>query len=203
MQRLLRDGSAQRYFRRIRYLHAPAVGAANDYGLEAEFQPSGICCIAWPALGRPAELPHQVVRDLEGGIRIVRIDLGAVFLFAGVIKGQLKFSSDNLSHHILGAALVAFALVIYPILAELLGHGYPAMPTFGLPCPTTIFTIGVLCFLTTPFPRYILVAPILWSAVGSQAAFLLGVYQDLGLLVAGIVAAYLVVVAPRVDATSK
>jgi hypothetical protein len=125
-----------------------------------------------------------------------------VFLFAGVIKGQLKFSSDNLSHHILGAVLVAFSLVIYPILAELLGHGYPAMPTFGLPCPTTIFTIGVLCFLTTPFPRYILVAPILWSAVGSQAAFLLGVYQDLGLLVAGIVAAYLVVVAPRIDATS-
>lgn len=120
-----------------------------------------------------------------------------VFLFAGVIKGQLEFTSGNLSHRIAGAALVTFALVIYPILAELLGHGYPAMQTFSLPCPTTIFTIGVLCFLSTPFPRSILVAPILWSAVGSQAAFLLGVYQDLGLLVAGIVAIYLITVARK------
>jgi hypothetical protein len=48
-----------------------------------------------------------------------------------------------------------------------------------LPCPTTIFTIGVLCFLATPHPRYVLLTPILWSVVGTQAAFLFGVHQDL------------------------
>lgn len=34
----------------------------------------------------------------------------------------------------------------------------------------------------------VLVVPLLWAAVGSTAAFTLGVYQDLGLLVAGLVA---------------
>jgi hypothetical protein len=38
----------------------------------------------------------------------------------------------------------------------------------------------------------VLVAPILWSAVGTQAAFLFGVYQDLTLLVAGIIGVLLI-----------
>lgn len=122
------------------------------------------------------------------------------FLWAGVIRGQLSFASNNATHRIIGGVLVAFALAIYPLLAELLGHGYPAMPTFGLPCPTTIFTIGMLCFLALPFPRYVLVAPILWAAVGAQAAFLLGVYQDLGLLVAGLVAVWLLFAASKAAA---
>ena len=36
--------------------------------------------------------------------------------------------------------------------------------------------------------RSVLAAPILWSFVGSQAAFLFNVKPDLGLLVAGVVA---------------
>lgn len=114
------------------------------------------------------------------------------FLWAGVIKGQLAFTSANAIHRILGSVLVAFALLLYPALSGLFGHGYPAMPTFGVPCPTTIFTIGMLCLLSAPFPRYVLAAPVMWSAVGSQAAFLLGAYQDFGLLVAGIIAIFLI-----------
>jgi hypothetical protein len=84
-------------------------------------------------------------------------------------------------------ALIVYALAVYPALGEAFGAGYPAAPTFGLPCPTTIFTIGVLLLAKTDV-RAILVVPILWAAVGSVAAFTLGVYQDLGLLVAGVVA---------------
>lgn len=117
----------------------------------------------------------------------------AAFLWAGVVKGQLVFTSANTIHRVLGGILLVYALLVYPVLTGVLGHPYPAMPTFGLPCPTTIFTIGMLCLLAAPFPRYVLVAPVLWSAVGSQAAFLLGVYADIGLLVAGIVALFLFV----------
>lgn len=120
------------------------------------------------------------------------------FLWAGVIKAQLEFTSTNAIHRILGSVLVVFALLLYPALSVLFGHGYPAMPTFGLPCPTTIFTVGMLCFLAAPFPRYVFAAPIVWSVVGSQAAFLLGVYQDLGLLFAGIIAVFLIVESKRV-----
>lgn len=122
------------------------------------------------------------------------------FLWAGVIKGQLEFSSTVVTHRVVGSVLVAFALLVYPALSAFFGHGYLAMPTFGLPCPTTIFTIGMMCFVAAPFPRYVLAAPILWSAVGSQAAFLLSVYQDLGLLLAGIIAVFLIVQSKRASA---
>ncbi|RJQ84622.1 MAG: hypothetical protein C4519_04605 [Desulfobacteraceae bacterium] len=121
----------------------------------------------------------------------------AAFLWAGVIKGQLAFTSKNMIQRATGGVLVVFALFVYPALSVLFGHIYPAMPTFGLPCPTTIFTIGMLCFLAAPFPRYVLAAPVLWAAVGSQAAILLGVYQDLGLLIAGIVGVFLIGAAKR------
>lgn len=65
------------------------------------------------------------------------------------------------------------------------------MPTFGLPCPTTVFTIGLLAFLKRPYPRSVFIVPILWCLVGFQAAFLLGVPQVLGLLVAGVIGAIL------------
>jgi hypothetical protein len=116
-----------------------------------------------------------------------------VFLWTGVIHGQLAFASANALHRALAGILIAYALLVYPLLSGVLGHAYPEMPTFGLPCPTTIFTIGTLCLLAAPFPKYVLAAPVLWAAVGSQAAFLLGVYADIGLLVAGVVAIFLFV----------
>ena len=79
------------------------------------------------------------------------------------------------------AALLVFALLIYPIWGTLAGHAYPALPSFGLPCPTTIFTIGVLALASSPSLRAILTVPILWSLVGSQAVFVVDVKPDLGL----------------------
>ncbi len=67
------------------------------------------------------------------------------------------------------------------------------MPTFGLPCPTTLFTIGMLAFLIPPYPRSPVIVPVLWCTVGAQAAFLLGVPQDAGLIVAGVVAVVLLI----------
>ena len=66
-----------------------------------------------------------------------------------------------------------------------MGHRYPAFPTFGLPCPTTLFTIGLLAFLVTPYRRTVFVVPVLWCFVGSQAAFAFDLQADLGLTVAG------------------
>lgn len=90
-------------------------------------------------------------------------------------------------------ALILFSLLVYPALGWVLGHRYPASPSFGLPCPTTIFTIGLLMFAKAPVPWSVYVVPLLWAAVGSTAAVTLGVYQDLGLLVAGASALLLLV----------
>src|SRR5579859_1399733 len=77
-------------------------------------------------------------------------------------------------------------------LSFLAGHRYPAMPTFGLPCPTTIFTLGLLLFVVPPIPKSVFVVPLIWATIGSIAAFQLSVPQDMGLLVTGLIAAVLV-----------
>ena len=109
---------------------------------------------------------------------------GACFIaWEGLAHGRLSFDRES-PRRSMGALLVLYALVGYPVLGALLGHRYPESPTFGMPCPTDIFTLGMLLFLRRPFARWVLAAPLAWAAIGSQAAVLFGVYEDLGLLVA-------------------
>jgi Family of unknown function (DUF6064) len=117
---------------------------------------------------------------------------GLVFVWQGVVRLKLRFQLARRARVAVGVVLVVFALFIYPAWSLYSGHGYPGMPTFGLPCPTTLFTMGLLTFLVPPYPRSTLVVPVLWCLVGAQAAFLLGVWQDLGLLVAAAVGAVLI-----------
>jgi len=115
------------------------------------------------------------------------------FLWQGIVQRRLRFAWVGGSRAFVGTVLVVFALVLYPTWSWHAGHPYPHMPTFGLPCPTTIFTIGLLAFLVPPYPRSPFVVPILWCFVGAQAAFLLGVHQDFGLVAAAVVGAVLLI----------
>lgn len=117
----------------------------------------------------------------------------AVFGWQGVTHSRLIFKPTSGWRALAGWSLMIFAGFIYPAWTYLAGHRYPAFPTFGLPCPTTLFTIGLLAFLVKPYPRCVLVVPILWCFVGSQAAFAFDVQADLGLLVAGVLGLALVV----------
>lgn len=119
----------------------------------------------------------------------------AAFIWQGVIRRRLTFQWVAGPKAVAGAALIVFALVVYPVWSAYAGHPYPATPTFGLPCPTTIFTIGLLCFAVPPTPRSPLIVPLLWCLVGTQAAFFLGVQPDLGLVAAGAVSVALLATA--------
>jgi hypothetical protein len=120
-----------------------------------------------------------------------------VFIWQGVVRRRLAFRWVPGLKATAGAVLIAFALVVYPVWSAYAGHPYPETPTFGLPCPTTIFTIGVLCFAVPPTLRSPLIVPLLWCLVGAQAAFLLGVQPDLGLVAAGVVSVALLATAGR------
>lgn len=108
----------------------------------------------------------------------------ALLLWLGVVKARLVFRWPGLLRGWLGAAFFLYALILYPCRNQAFGHGYPQTPTFGLPCPTTIFTLALMMWLERPFPRVLLVVPLTWAVIGGSAAFLLGVPQDLGLLAA-------------------
>jgi hypothetical protein len=95
-----------------------------------------------------------------------------------------------------GVFLVLSALLLYPTLNFVFGHRYPAMPTFGAPCPTTLFTIGLLFWVKPRPPAHLLVIPLLWSVVALSAAVSLGMYEDYLLLFA-LVGGVLAVITPR------
>lgn len=110
----------------------------------------------------------------------------AVFACTGMVRADVSLRLVFGPRSIVGAVLIVFALVLYPVIGYSIGHRYPSAPTFGLPCPTTIFTLGLLLFSVKPVARWVFVVPVSWAAVGSLAAFQLGVLEDLGLLAAGI-----------------
>ena len=118
---------------------------------------------------------------------------GILFFIAGCWKPQLDFGPRLNLQGIVGGAFLLYALIIYPALGYWFGHRYPAAPTFGLPCPTTIFTFGILLWTDRRVPLYLLAIPLAWSFIGVWAAISLGVREDYGLLAAGVIASGLTV----------
>jgi hypothetical protein len=107
------------------------------------------------------------------------------FLWRATRRVPPEFRIGRAWTSIVGVGLAVFGLLIYPALNPLFGHTYPEAPGFGLPCPTTIFTIGILS-LERPRPDWrLLGAPVLWSLIGATAAVLLDVPQDFVLAAAG------------------
>src|SRR5262245_59629955 len=110
-------------------------------------------------------------------------------LFAAVaIRGRrsFRFSPDVLSWT--GMLFCLFALLAYPLLGWLAGHGGPRAAAFGVaPAPTVIFTFGMLLMLEGRAPLYLAVIPLLWSlAAGTATVVRLGISEDLSVLLAGV-----------------
>ena len=88
-------------------------------------------------------------------------------------------------------------MIGYPVLGYFLGHTYPSSFPFGLvPCPVNIFTIGVLMLTSNSFPKYLLVIPFLWTLAGIPPISV-GIYEDIGMLTAGITGTYLILMKDR------
>ena len=111
----------------------------------------------------------------------------ALFVWVGARRRIEYFSSDGVVARV-GASLVIYALA-YPFLTMALGHRYPAAPTFGVPCPTVILTIGVLLTARAGIPLLLTIVPVLWGFIGGSAALLLNVPTDYVLLGAGVLLA--------------
>lgn len=119
---------------------------------------------------------------------IMFIVQACIFIYFGIVNGKIDYELRKDFRGIAGWLMIIYALAIYPVLGIIAGHGYPYQPTFGLPCPTTIFTFGILLFTKDKLKWYFLIIPFLWSLIGFTAAVKLGVYEDIGLLIAGLTA---------------
>jgi hypothetical protein len=78
---------------------------------------------------------------------------------------------------------VAYSL-LYPGINAVQHGTWSRIPTFGVPCPTTIFTAGLL-MLAQRGSWHLSIVPVIWSLIGGSAAFLLGVRTDYALPIAG------------------
>lgn len=116
-------------------------------------------------------------------INLPAYGFGAIFIIQGILflietnKGELKFLYKDVLQHKIGAFLILFSLLLYPIIAYFLKYDYTKVITVGLPCPTTIMTFGFL-LISIRLPKYLLIFPSIWAIIGTWAAIDFGVYQD-------------------------
>lgn len=111
-----------------------------------------------------------------------------LFVMAAIRPGDFRLSVAPTLRRIVGPAAIVYAMAVYPVLGIWAGPGGLAGPMFGVaPCPTTIFTLGILMMTRGRWVVWLSIIPLLWSLIGLAAALQLGIPEDLGLPVAGAV----------------
>lgn len=114
----------------------------------------------------------------------------ACLAWAGIIEGRLQFGYREDWRGLAGNLLIFYAVFAYPLLGHIVGQDYPAIPTFGLPAPVVILSVGLLLLASPASPRSVFLAPALLGVLmGGASALFLGVYQDIGLIAAGVLSA--------------
>ena len=108
----------------------------------------------------------------------------ALFVWWGVVQGRLSFAPWRTESAPVAWVLIAYSLV-YPGSNAVQHLSVSRIPTFGVPCPTTIFTAGML-MLAAPRSWYVSIIPVIWSVIGGSAASLLGVRADYALPIEGV-----------------
>ena len=114
---------------------------------------------------------------------------GIGFLVHGVARREILFTPrEHRGRWLAGLVAIGYALILYPMLARGFGHEWPRTPTFGAPCPLVLFTFGLLLWTDPLLPKWLLVVPIAWATIATQAALALAIHEDLPLPVVAIVA---------------
>jgi hypothetical protein len=113
---------------------------------------------------------------------------GAVCIIQAFLLLKVRFSPRTGWIPSAGGVLIFYAMVAYPVLGTLLGHGWPRVQLLGLHSPTNIFTLGLLMWAASAVPGYVLVIPLMMALGGTVIGVSFGAYESLGLLVAGVLA---------------
>jgi hypothetical protein len=143
-------------------------------------------------------------------INFAALGFAALFALQGILfaamaigsRKSFRFGRDAVAWS--GLLMCLFALVAYPLLGWLAGHGGSRAAVFGVaPAPTVIFTFGMLLLLEGRAPLTLGVIPLLWAlAAGSAAVIRLGIAEDAAVLLAGVAGFALLVWKRRLPATA-
>jgi hypothetical protein len=115
----------------------------------------------------------------------------ALFALRALQSPNAFFEARRDAQSVAGIALILYATVIYEVLSVIGGHGLMSGPLFAVaPCPTTIFTIGLLLLARGGSAVWLALIPLAWAVVGTSAAVYLGIGEDVGLGLAGLALAF-------------
>ena len=116
---------------------------------------------------------------------------GCLFLI-GIFKSNISINYSANFHSIIGILFIVYAMVGYQLFGYFLGHVYPRFWSVGLvPCPTTIFTLGLFLMTDKIFPKYYLIVPFIITMGGFLAVYK-GILEDIGLIIAVLLGIYLI-----------
>jgi hypothetical protein len=148
---------------------------------------AGLLAVHWLWSGAVYHLGYFA--EINSAARIFGIAFivqAGLFVWLGLMHPRLEFrwGRGRGVRNGLAVFFSAYALA-YPLLIVATGLKWPRMPAFGVPCPTTLLTVGLLLSVQS-VPRIVAVIPLVWCVIGGSAALLLGVVPDVALLVAGV-----------------
>lgn len=126
-----------------------------------------------------------------GGLFLIQ---GALFL-ESALRQRITFGFKRDAVTAVGMLLVVYAMLGYPVVGHWLGHRYPQALLFGVaPCPMVIFTLGLL--LVSNAPRRFFIIPLVWALAGVMPVSI-GILEDIGLILAGVLGAGMIVYRDR------
>ena len=143
---------------------------------------------AWAWIGVVYYLMHMATIDFTApALGVFFVIQGALLAWTGALRGRLawRFRADAFGWT--GIGLVVLAMAATPLIAWLAGHGWPRAPMVGVaPCPTAIFTIGMLLLVDGRTPLHLVAIPVLGSLYCGTVAWLLNLPEDLAVPLAGV-----------------
>ncbi|MCL5952445.1 MAG: DUF6064 family protein [Chloroflexi bacterium] len=138
--------------------------------------------------------PAGVVLPLVPVLAALAFIQGALFLMS-IWRPIVSYRFGTDSFSLTGLALVAFGLIVYPLIGYSVGHTYPQSLTVGVfPCPTTILTLGLFLCTAGKVPKYLIVIPGFFAIMlGLSNLYVIlgpsgGIVEDIGLLLSGLIA---------------
>jgi len=119
---------------------------------------------------------------------------GILFLVFGIFKDKFNYKLQKNWYSYIGILFILYALIIYPLIGFLLGHGYPKGPIFGVaPCPVCVFTFGALLLVNKKINISVLFFPLLWAILSLYPIIMMGIIEDVGEIAAAIIGFILII----------
>ncbi len=137
-----------------------------------------------------------IINKAAWGFGVLFIIQGLMFTIAS-FKGGLEFEFKNQASDWVAYFFLLFGLVVYPVLLYFIEGSLDYTIVLGLPCPSTIFTFGMLMMVKPRMKKYLIIIPVIWMAIGTTAAFNFGVYPDYMLAVSGLTALVFTFMKPK------